>query len=279
MDIKKRNGELEPFDKEKFVFSLKKAGFNETQIDNALVEIEGILFDGISTDEIYDRALDILKNTEEIEPMVKYSLKRSVLELGPSGFPFEQLVSRIYQEMGYTTATGVMLKGHCIEHEIDVVAYKGDELILIEAKFHNEQSMKSDTKVALYVKARFDDLKDIFFDIDNKKMKLTRGVLITNTGFTNNSKKYVSCVNTFDMISWSYPKGNGLLKMIENYNIHPVTSIPRLSQKEKMDLIDRGYIYCKDLLNNPEILNTIRSTSSKKEEILDIARSICKYKN
>jgi len=277
MEVKKRNGELESFDKEKFIDSLKKAGFNEPQINHALLEIEETLFNGITTDEIYNKALDVLKNTEEIEPIVRYSLKRSILELGPSGFPFEQLVARIYQEMGYETIIGLTLRGHCIEHEIDVVAHKGDELLLIEAKFHNESSMKSDTKVALYVKARFDDLSGILFDINNKKIKMTRGVLITNTGFTNNSKKYVKCVNTFDMISWSYPKGKGLLKMTEDFNIHPITSIPTLSKREKMDLIDKGYIYCKDILANPGILDTVRITGHKKDEILKIAKFVCKY--
>jgi len=242
MQIKKRNGDLETFDKQKFVESLEKSGFQESQINQALKEIEDTLFDGISTDEIYDRALDALKGTEEIEPMVKYSLKRAILELGPSGFPFEKFIARVYSELGYTTTTGIILQGHCIEHEIDVVAYKGDELFLMEAKFHNDQHLKSDTKVALYVKSRFDDLSGIEFDIDGKKMKLTRGILVTNTSFTNNARRYIKCVGTFDILSWSYPKGNGLLKIIEDLHIHPITSIPRLSQREKMELIENGFI-------------------------------------
>jgi len=34
-----------------------------------------------------------------------------------------------------------------------------DKHIFVEAKFHNRLGVKTDLKVALYVKARFDDLK------------------------------------------------------------------------------------------------------------------------
>lgn len=278
MEVIKRDGTSEEFNEQKFLNSLEKAGFSDLEIKIALEKTKESLYDGITTDLIYEKAWETLKNIQNVEPIVKYSLKRAILELGPSGFPFEQLVAKIYQELGYKTLTGIMLEGKCIDHEIDVIAYKENELLLIEAKFHNEQSMKSDTKVALYVKARFDDLINIKFDIDGKKRKMTRGVLITNTGFTNNSKKYIKCVDTFDMISWSYPKDQGLLKMIEDHHIHPITSIPKLSQREKGELIEAGYIYCKDILKNPNILDQFKIVGEKKNEILKFARIICNEK-
>ena len=279
MEVLKRNGESEPFDKIKYVDSLSKAGFPESQIERAFKTIEASLYDGITTEEIYDKSLEVLKSEAEVEPVIKYSLKKAVLDLGPSGFPFEKLVSKIYEERGYKTETGVMLSGKCIDHEVDIVAYKENELILIEAKFHNDPQIKTDTKVALYVKARIDDLLDSTFEIDENEYKMTQALLITNTGFTNNSKGYVQCVGTFDMISWSYPKRNGLLKMIEDERIHPVTSIPQLSKKEKTELIEMDCIYCKDLLEDPGCLERARVTGSKREEVLQTAKLICKGKH
>lgn len=275
MEVIKRNGQKESFDKQKFVDSLSKSGFKESEINLAFETIEGELHEGITTDEIYEKALRVLENEADVRPIIKYSLKKAVLELGPTGFPFEQLVSRIYEERGYKTQTGVLLNGKCIDHEVDVIAYKEDELILIEAKFHNEYKIKSDTKVALYVKARYDDLLDSTFEIDGNSLKVTKALLITNTGFTNNSKRYVSCVGTFDMISWSYPKRNGLLKMIEEVQIHPITSIPQLSKAEKLELIDKGCIYCKDLIQNPNYLEVANVTGSKHNKILETAKLIC----
>jgi len=276
MEVTKMNGEREPFDKEKFLSSLAKAGFSELEIDRALSHIEYSLYDGMTTDEIYDKALDALKKGENIEPVIKYSLKRAILELGPTGFPFEQLIARLYKEKGYEVQTGVMLQGNCVDHETDIIAYKDDELIVIEAKFHNDQHVKSDTKVALYVKARYDDLLGLDFKIENKIRKITQAILITNTGFTDNSRKYAKCVGTFDMISWSYPKNAGLLRMIEDAKIHPITAIPTLSKKEKMDLIGLGCIYCKDLLLNPDFLKEADVRSSKIDTILETVKLICK---
>lgn len=276
MKVLKRNGETEPFDKNKFVISLERAGFESEEINTTLTEIEEYLYDGITTDEIYKKSLKILKNNEIAEPIIKYSLKKAVLELGPSGFPFEQLISKIYQENGYKTETGLMIKGRCIEHEIDIIAYNENELIFIEAKFHNDQNLKSDTKVALYVKARYDDLLDSSVTIEGKERKITKALLITNTAFTNNSKKYVECVGTFDMISWTYPKRKGLLKMMEDAKIHPITSIPQLSKSEKNNLIELGCIYCRDLIKNPDFLNMAKVTGSKRTEVLNTAKIICK---
>jgi Holliday junction resolvase-like predicted endonuclease len=275
MEITKANGEKEPFDKSKFIDSLKKAGFSEAQIGGALNKIEDSLYEGITTDEIYDRALEALKDIDEVQPIVKYSLKRAVLELGPTGFPFEQVVSRVYEEMGYKISTGTMLSGKCIDHEVDIIAYKDKELILIETKFHNDPKIKTDTRVALYVKARYDDLLNTTIEIDGKDREVTQALLITNSAFTNNSKRYVKCVGTFDMISWTYPKRNGLLKMIEDVQIHPITSIPYLSKAEKTELIEQGCVFCKDLIQNPQFLEKAKVTGSKRDQVLETAKLIC----
>ena len=81
------------------------------------------------------------------------------MELGPTGFPFERFIGEILKTQGYTVSLGQTLEGACAPHEIDVIAEKGKELMIVEAKFHNELKIKSDLRVALYVKARYDDLE------------------------------------------------------------------------------------------------------------------------
>lgn len=275
-EVLKRNGEKEYFSEEKFANSLRKSGLDDDEILKALSFVKSKLYDGIDTDQIYKIASTYLKKkAKEKIPSIRYSLKRSVMELGPSGFPFEHFIARLYEELGYETKTGAILKGKCINHEIDVIAYKDNELILIEAKFHNESSLKSDTKVALYVKARYDDLTDIEFDIAGKKMKMTKPMLITNTSFTNNSIRYVECVNKFEMISWSYPKTRNLLNMIEDLGIHPITCIPKLSKKDKQTLISLGYVYCKDVLNNPNAFKEAGIRGGRAAAAKDMIETVC----
>ncbi len=107
-------------------------------------------------------------------------------------------------------------------------AWKGEELIMVEAKFHNEIGIKSDLKVALYVKARTDDLSLSQFDFGGKIRKLTQGILVTNTKFTEKAIDYAACQG-LRLIGWNYPAQGNLEHMIEDAGLHPVTSIPNLS--------------------------------------------------
>ncbi len=83
----------------------------------------------------------------------KYSLKRAILDLGPSGFPFESYLAKIFEFEGYQTAVDQVIKGGCVEHEVDVVltkkGEKKSEVIYIEAKFHNSAAFKTDLKTVL----------------------------------------------------------------------------------------------------------------------------------
>jgi hypothetical protein len=174
----------------------------------------------MSTEEIYAKAFLYLSEVEK-KTARKYSLRRDVLKMGPTGFPFEQFIAKLLESKGYKTKTGVTLGGKCVEHEIDVMAYDNDDLILAEVKFHNDLHLKTDTKVALYVKARYDDLSKAQFSIDGETRDMTNGTLITNTKFTSNAKKYAKCVD-MGLISWDYPEKGNLYDLIDESGIDPV---------------------------------------------------------
>jgi hypothetical protein len=186
----------------------------------------------------------------------KYSVRRALAELGPDGFPFEKFIARIFHSWGYETLTDQQVMGGCISHEVDVVAWKGDILAMVEAKFHNEFVLRSDIKVALYVKARFDDIALNTFDFGGTKRKLNERWLFTNTKFTDQAIKYASC-NDLGLIGWNYPADNNLHTIIEQFKLHPVTSITSLSHQQKKDLVGRNIITCADLIKRPELLKEI----------------------
>lgn len=274
--IIKNNGEEEIFDPEKLRNSLKKSGATVFVINDIVNKIEKRLKDGMSTSEIYHKAFDMLKKTEE-KSAIKYSLRRSIFSLGPSGFPFESFIAEVMEAKGYKVRKDQVLDGECVPHEIDVVAYNKDELLFIEAKFHNDISIKSDTKVALYIKARFDDLKDSVFRIENDRRKMTRGVLVTNTKFTENALRYGKCADTFDMISWDYPKNGNLYDLIYETGLHPMTCIPQLSKKQKQDLLQRGITTCNALKANDTIMREIGVPKKKVDHIIRNIDAICSH--
>jgi len=101
-----------------------------------------------------------------------------------------------------------------VPHEVDVVAYNAKKLIMIEAKFHNELGTKSDLKVVLYIKARFDDLAENVFNYGGQNRKITDSWLVTNTKFSSTAIHYGVCKN-LTMIGWNYPEKGNLQDMIE----------------------------------------------------------------
>jgi len=274
--VTKNNGGEEIFDEKKLIRSLKKAQATEPEIEHVVQYIKSKLHKRLSTNDIYGMAKRTLLKYQKNNPnSIRYSLKQSVMDLGPSGFPFEQFIARVYVELGYQCQVGVMVQGHCIQHEVDVLAHTEDEVVCIEAKFHNESYMKSDTKVALYVKARFDDLVDQSIIINGKNKKITRGVLATNTNFTNNARDYVECSGSYELLSWNKPVDHSLLDIIERYKLYPITVIPDLTKRELTRLIENGLLICSDIKAQPKILSDIGIKIKRQELILDTVNKIC----
>lgn len=255
ISITKSDGTRELFEEEKLINSLRKVGASGDTIDQIIDDVAKYMWDGMPTSDIYTRAFALLKKYS-VGTAIKYSIRRALIELGPEGFPFERFVARIFQNWGYSSVTDQALMGSCVEHEIDVVAWKDQDLAMVEAKFHNEFGIKSDMKVALYVKARYDDLADNFFDYGGAKRKLTERWLITNTKFTEKAIAYGECKD-LKMVGWNYPAKNNLHEIIEQNGLHPITCIAALSHQQKKDLIGKNVLTCIDIVARPEVLKEI----------------------
>lgn len=212
VNIVKANGVHETFDPSKLRLSLMRAGAEEDAITSVMTTIMHGLKDGMTTHDIYQHAYKALAEYQKPVAM-RYSLRRALMNMGPTGFPFEDLIEAIFKEQGYDTLTRQTVLGGCVPHEVDVVAWNKQKLIMVEAKFHNELGIKSDLKVALYVKARVDDLKNNVFRYGGENRNLTEGWLITNTKFSSTAIHYGICENLV-MIGWNYPEKGNLQDLI-----------------------------------------------------------------
>jgi|ETN02SMinimDraft_4_1059925.scaffolds.fasta_scaffold00350_14 hypothetical protein len=273
--IKKLDGTVQPFDEEKLRLSLDRSGASPGAIEYIVTHINNELSEGMTTSHIYKRAYKLLKEKEETSaPAARYSLKRAVMELGPTGFPFERFVGEIFKIKGYKITLGSILEGVCASHEIDILAEKGDELVLIETKFHNELKVKSDLKVALYVRARYDDLEKNNFTGQLKEKQKHQCWIITNTSFTKNAAKYGKCAN-MEMIGWSRPVGRSLQDLIEETALHPLTCLTALSVSEKNNILKTGNVLCRDVKNNPSLLESTGLSSKKASSVLEEISRVC----
>ncbi len=253
--ITKSDGTTQLYEEEKLVNSLKRVGAASDVIDDVVDEVEKEMWEGIPTADIYHRAFELLKE-HSAPAALKYSIRRAMFDLGPDGFPFEKFVARIFKVWGYDSITDQTILGICVEHEVDVVAWKAEELVMCEVKFHNDFGLKSDLKVALYVKARFDDIADTELEYGGTKRKLTDRFLFTNTKFTEVAIQYGVCKG-LNMISWNYPHDLSLHKIIEDNGLYPITCLVSLSHQQKKDLIGLGVIVCPDIIENPGSLKAI----------------------
>ncbi len=274
ISITKSDGTKQLFEEEKLRSSLSKVGAPAEAVEEILEDVEKTMHDGMTTEEIYRRAFSMLRKHSH-QVAVKYSIRRALIELGPDGFPFEKFVSRVFQSWGYQTVTDQTVLGKCISHEVDVVAWNKEKLVMVEAKFHHELSLKSDSKVALYINARREDLAETFFDYGGIKRKISEFWLVTNTKFTDQAITYGEC-NGLKLLGWNYPSHDNLHEIIEKNGLHPVTCVTVLSHQQKKDLVGRNILTCTDLIRQPQILDSIGVKGDLATRALDEAKIIIK---
>ncbi len=267
--ITKADGTRELFAEAKLINSLENAGGSTEIIARIVKHVEKEMHDGMPTSEIYQHAFKLL-HQYSLPIAIKYSLRRALSELGPDGFPFEKYVARIFQEWGYETLTDQQIMGGCVSHEVDVVAWNREKLVMVEAKFHNEFLLKSDLKVMLYIKARFDDIRENTFNYGGSNRRLDEGWLVTNTKFTDQAIKYGECKGV-KLLGWNYPKEMNLQKIIESLHLHPFTCLASLSNVHKKNLLAKGVVLCRDLSEHPEYLKEI---GMKDEEISKVKEEL-----
>ncbi len=269
----KENGERELFDYKKLENSLRRIGTEEEVIKTVVSDVEKNAFDGITTSEIYRRAYSILRKKHR-PAAIRYSLKKAVAMLGPTGFPFEKFVAEIFKAQGYETLTDQVVKGKCVDHEIDIVAWKKDELIMVEAKFHTDFNLKSDLKIVLYVKARYDDIFGNKYVFGGTERKLMEGWVITNTKFSATAIQYGSCQPALRFVGWNYPYNNNLHHLIERYELIPVTALTTINTMEKGLFLSRGIVLSKTLLDI-NLLKEFNFDDKKIKSIQDEVNALC----
>lgn len=269
MLITKASGEQEEFSEEKLLQSITRAGIAADLRGRVLAHIKSKLYPKIKTSEIYRHILEFLDQPHTRYHKAKYSLKQSLMDLGPTGYPFEDFLARIFSLLGYQATTRSIIMGKCITHEVDIIAEKQNlpaSRLMVEAKFHNTLGIKTDVQVALYTKARFEDVK--------QKNNLQTVYLVTNTKMTTDAIAYANCVG-MQLMSWDYPKGNSLRDLIEKFQLHPITCLSSLSKAQKQTLLSQGIVFCQDIYRNYTVLDAFALNAKQKQEIIEESALVC----
>jgi Holliday junction resolvase-like predicted endonuclease len=277
LEITKSSGEHVKFSLDKLRNSLKRTGADKQTVDQIINKVRDELYQGISTKEIYNRAYALLKKKKSYLAS-KYKLKKAIYELGPTGFPFERFVSAILKYSGYTTEVDNVLQGKCVTHEIDVIAHKENQTTIIECKFHSEQGLNCNVKIPLYINSRYQDVKTYWMTNSKHKTSLTKGWVVTNTRFTEDALKYGNCCGLY-LVSWDYPKNDGLKDRIDRLGLYPITVSTLLTNREKQFLLSRDIVLCRELIHDKFYLDHLGVSDIRKEKILNEISLLCAIDN
>lgn len=273
--IIKASGEKELFDPKKFTNSLARAGASSEIINKILDEIKTKEKVFKTAKEIYRFAFDFLGQYNK-GIAGRYNLKRALYELGPTGFPFEKFVAQIFVAQNFAVKIDQIFKGRCISHEIDVVVKKDDYQFLVECKFHIRQGLKADVKVPLYIKARFDDIKEHWVANPKQNGHFHQAWIFTNTKFTWDAIMYAKCVG-IRLVGWSYPDEDNLAQLIDKFGLHPITALTSINRYQKKILLQNEIVLCKQLCQEGAKLKTLGFQDNKISQMMAEAEAVCTF--
>lgn len=258
--IYKANGRKEAFSKNKLIRSLERTGLHSRACTDIANHISNEVQDGDRTRAIYKKALRLVRQKSALAT-VHYSLKKALFELGPEGHYFENYVARYFQKKQFETSECKVLQGKFVNHEVDCIALKGKEKYYSECKFHNRAGTKNDVKISLYVKARWDDLKD-----GPEGKTLTGYFIFTNTTFTSDAITY-SKGTGLKLMGINAPAEKSFSEEIREMKLYPLTSLNSLNKTEKRRLLDKKIVLAEEL--NSQILFKLGFENDAVQRILN----------
>lgn len=249
--IRKSSGDLVPFSIEKLEQSLFRSGASPDLIEEIKERVLLLPTEGLSTKAVYKHAFLLLKKSS-YRLAARYKLQKAILELGPSGYPFEEFVKHLFSFQGFEAETGIIMQGKSVTHEVDVWARNHKVQYIVECKHHRTQGYKTDIKVVLYVHSRYNDV------VSQLKKKQAADIkykcwIVTNTRFTADAIAYANG-QSIELLSWDFPGKGSLRERIDISGLYPITCLCSLTKGEKKTLLDQKVVLCKELLKTPEHL-------------------------
>ena len=207
-----------------------------------------------------------LSKFNEVQQIVDKTRPTVIYHLASYGaYPYQKNVEKILKKHGYATELNQIVKGKYIRHEIDISARKNKEMIMVECKHHNRPWAGCSIQTALYVYARFLDIKGLF----------TSAMLVTNTKFSSQVADYAKGVG-LKLMGWRFPEGNSLEYNIERFKLYPKTMLTSLDKTKVNSLLQLGIFLVSDLSAKDvtEISKMLKISKSKAGIISEEAQAL-----
>jgi len=244
--VTKADGSKQIFDKQKIFRTCLRLQATQQEAQSVSDKIEARARSGITTKEILQLIFQYVK---EYRPEVRYrtDLREAIALMRPKP-DFEQYVAMLLKEQGYNVETNLLIKGKCVEHEVDAVAKKNNECIYVEVKHHFQHHTFTGVGVFLEAWASYVDLLQGFEAAKNPH-HFNKVMVVCNTKVSEHARQYATCKG-IHFIVWNYPAGKSLEEMIQKKFLYPITILKSLDKRTEERLGDVGVIILKQLVES-----------------------------
>jgi len=261
MFVKKADGSSQPFEKSKVIRTCLRMHASEEHARAVADKVESKIYEGIPTKEILRMIFFYLKN---YRPEVKYRIDlREAISLMRPKPDFENFVFLLLKEYGYEASPPQLIQGNCVEHEVDVVARRGNETVYVEVKHHFQHHTFTGVGVFLEAWSTFMDLLEGYEQHKNN-FKFNKLLIVCNTKFSDHALQYARCKN-ITYIGWNVPE-KSLEAMVEEKKFYPITLLKNMDRRIETRLGDNGIILLKQLVET-DFNELLKKTGMEKSKL------------
>ncbi len=272
INVRKADGGLEPYNGAKVLRTLLHLGVDRVEAERLEKEISRRVYDGIPTSEILSMIYELAGRAK---PEIRY-LKdlREAISAMRSKPDFEEYARIVLRAAGYLVEPGRVLEGRCISHEVDGIAFKDDEILVVEIKHHVNPHAYTGLGTVLELWAALEDLKE-GYRLGLHPYAFTSAILICNTKISLHAERYARCKRIMYM-GWRYPRALALSDIVSSNRIYPVTMLKELSREQIERLGDRGIVTISQLskMRSEELAEIMGTDLEYAEKIRKLAEDL-----
>jgi hypothetical protein len=241
----KSDGTREKFSIQKIRRTVARLNLDQASTSQIVNRIINQLDEGETTQKILKVIYKEIKK-EVKDKDYRVDLRKAILRLLPAP-DFELYIGYVLQSLGYTMFQPQIIKGRCVEHEIDGIGKKDGLTYTVEVKHHQNPYAFTGIDIVRNSRAILEDFQEGFrkgfhqFDFSN-------AIIVCNTRFSANAIKYAQCLDIL-LIGWQ-TKPLGLEKLIQDGKLFPITVLPNLSKTSQKKLVSAGILSIHQLLDD-----------------------------
>jgi hypothetical protein len=237
-------------------------GANKSDAEDIADKIERRIYNGIPTTKVLQMIFQFMRKYKPYAHRL-FDLRKGLILMN-SKPEFEMFVQVLLRQMGFEVSGNHVLKGKCVNHEVDAVAVKNAVTYLVEAKHHLNYHHFTGLDESRIARAVLEDVTEAY-KVGMSDLKIDRAMIVTNTKYSEHAMQYGTCRNILQ-IGWSTPKSINLRDIIRENNLYPLSCVKDLKTETRTKLVNSGVILIKQLIDEDAI--TLAENTGLPKEIL-----------